>query len=60
MRESQQQLVEARQDALIEQAMTQPGVSALMGAYSTIEAAHSNAEAATTVAPVVITTNTSR
>jgi hypothetical protein len=60
MPESQQQVADARQDALLEQAMKQPGVTALMDAYSTIEAAHSNAAAATTVTPVVITTNTSR
>ena len=40
--------------------MKQPGVSALMDAYSTIEAVDSNAAAATAIAPVVITTNTSR
>jgi hypothetical protein len=60
MPKSQKQVTDARQDALLEQAMKQPGVSALMEAYSTIEAAYSSAAAATTVAPVVVTTNTSR
>ncbi len=60
MPESQKEVADARQDALLEQAMKQPGVSALMEAYSTIEAAYSKAAAATAVAPVVITTNTSR
>jgi hypothetical protein len=60
MAESSEKSLKARQDALLEDAMKQPGVSGLMDAYSTIEAAYSQAEAATTVAPVVITTNTSR
>ena len=60
MPESQQQVADARQNALLEQAMKQPGVNALTDAYSTIEAAYSNAAAATAVTPVVITTNTSR
>ena len=60
MAESEQQAANTRQDMLLEQAMKQPGVSALMDAYSTIEAVDSNAAAATAIAPVVITTNTSR
>lgn len=56
----QEEATNARHEALLEQAMKQPGVSALMDAYCTIEAAHSDAAAATAIAPVVITTNTSR
>jgi hypothetical protein len=60
MAESTENSIQARQDALLADAMKQPGVSALMDAYVTIEAAYSQATAATTVAPVVITTNTAR
>jgi hypothetical protein len=60
MPDQSEQTTNARQDALLEEAMKQPGVSALMDAYSHIEAAYVGATAATAVAPVVITTNTAR
>ena len=60
MPEPTEQSGQARQEELIEQAMKQPGVSALMEAYNTIEARYAGAVAATAVAPVVLTTNTAR
>jgi hypothetical protein len=60
MAKSSENTPDTRQAALLEQAMKQPGVSALMDAYSTIETAYSQAAAATTVAPMVITTTSSR
>jgi hypothetical protein len=52
--------ISSRQDALLQEAMKQPGAAALMEAYNAIETAYSEAAAATTVTPVVITTNSAR
>ena len=55
--ESSEKSRNARQDVLLQEAMKQPGVAAPMEAYNNIEATHSVAAAATTVAPVIVTTN---
>jgi hypothetical protein len=60
MATSTEKALEARQDALLKDAMKQPGVAGLMEAYSSIEAAYSRAAAADAVYPVVITTTTSQ
>jgi hypothetical protein len=60
MPDSAEQRDQKRQNALLEAAMKQPGVSALLEAHDAIEAAYAGAASATTVAPAVITTNTAR
>lgn len=49
----------AKQESLLKDAMKQPGVSALMDAYSTIDAVYTQAAEATSVVPVVITSTSS-
>ncbi len=50
--------IQERQDALLEKAMSQPGVSGLMSAYAALEETYSDAVTATAVEPVIVTTNT--
>ncbi len=50
--------IQERQDALLEQAMSQPGVSGLMDAYAALESTYSDAVAATAIEPLIVTTNT--